>query len=184
MVTLEEAKRAFIPKLRPLRWDRERHVLTILDQTLLPFEVYWVEAKDPSQIAEAIKSMRVRGAPAIGIAAAYGMVTALNSPTNDIKESLNALAKAKLQLDAARPTAVNLSWATSRMLSKANRLVHEGEAKKVDELKELLEEEANRVYEEELEAELKIGIYGFEKLNDGDVVLTQCNAGGLAQVRG
>jgi len=181
MVSIDELKRNFRPNLTPLKWDENRKSLLVLDQSLLPFQTSWIEAADPQAVADSIRLMRVRGAPAIGIAAAYGMVTAITSGNpSTIREGLELLSKSKLTLDSSRPTAVNLSWATSRMLSKANNLAESGEVRKVQELLEVLEKEAKTIYEEELDAELRMGLYGLEKLNDGDVVLTQCNAGGLA----
>jgi translation initiation factor eIF-2B subunit alpha len=177
MVTLEELRQAFKPKLKPIIWENNK--LTILDQSALPFEKVFVQLKTPEDVANAIKTMKVRGAPAIGITAAYGMVLAVIE-ANEINEAIKLLQNAKSVMDKARPTAVNLSWATSRMLNKAKQLVESGEAKNVKELVEALKEEADKVFEEELEAELKMGMYGLEKINEGDTILTQCNAGGLA----
>ncbi|MEJ2776362.1 S-methyl-5-thioribose-1-phosphate isomerase [Sulfolobaceae archaeon RB850M] len=177
MVTLEELRQAFKPKLKPIIWENNK--LTILDQSALPFEKVFVQLKTPEDVANAIKTMKVRGAPAIGITAAYGMVLAVIE-ANEINEAIKLLQNAKSVMDKARPTAVNLSWATSRMLNKAKQLIESGEAKNVKELVEALKEEADKVFEEELEAELKMGMYGLEKINEGDTILTQCNAGGLA----
>ena len=181
MVRFEEVKAAFKPKLKPLEWDSKNKVLVLLDQSRLPFEKVFEPNYTPEQVAESIKLMKVRGAPAIGISAAYGMVLALtSSKPQTLDEAMKALERAKPTLDKARPTAVNLSWATKRMLDKAKGLVESGEAKSVGELAELLEAEANKIYEEELDAEIWMGIYGLEKIDSGDAVLTQCNAGGLA----
>jgi translation initiation factor eIF-2B subunit alpha len=177
MVTLEELRQAFKPKLKPIIWENNK--LTILDQSALPFEKVFVQLKTPEDVANAIKTMKVRGAPAIGITAAYGMVLAVIE-ANEINEAIKLLQNAKSVMDKARPTAVNLSWATSRMLNKAKQLIESGGAKNVKELVEALKEEADKVFEEELEAELKMGMYGLEKINEGDTILTQCNAGGLA----
>jgi len=177
MVTLEELRQAFKPKLKPIIWENNK--LTILDQSALPFEKVFVQLKTPEDVANAIKTMKVRGAPAIGITAAYGMVLAVIE-ANEINEAIKLLQNAKSVMDKARPTAVNLPWATSRMLNKAKQLIESGEAKNVKELVEALKEEADKVFEEELEAELKMGMYGLEKINEGDTILTQCNAGGLA----
>jgi len=123
--------------------------------------------------------MVVRGAPAIGITAAFGMVLALKEKRpKTIEEALNALASAKEVLAKTRPTAVNLFWALERMYNKA--LESAGRTTSAAELGEVLEEEAKRILEEELDAEIRIGLYGAELLEDGDAVLTICNAGGLA----
>ncbi|AWR96347.1 S-methyl-5-thioribose-1-phosphate isomerase [Acidianus sulfidivorans JP7] len=181
-ISLEELKQIYKPKLRPIIWNEENNTLTLLDQSALPFETSYVNLKTPEEISTAIKLMKVRGAPAIGISAAYGMVTALTSNNNisSFDEALKALNNAKVVLDKARPTAVNLSWATSNMITKANDAINNGLVKNVKELIEYLKLEAKRIFDEELDAELKMGIYGLEKINDGDTVLTQCNAGGLA----
>lgn len=179
MVSLEELKAIFKPKLKPIIWKDD--TLTLLDQSALPFQTVYVDVKTPEEVARAIKLMQVRGAPAIGITAGYGMVLALiSSKPSTLDEALNTLVKAKQIMDQARPTAVNLSWATSRMLNFAKNKIESGEAKSVNELIQLMKQEANKIYEEELDAELRMGMYGLEKINEGDTVLTQCNAGGLA----
>ncbi|ARM74828.1 S-methyl-5-thioribose-1-phosphate isomerase [Acidianus manzaensis] len=180
-VSLAELKQMYKPKLKPIIWDNDNNVLTLLDQSALPFETTYVNLKTPEEIASSIKLMKVRGAPAIGITAAYGMVTALTSSSiSTLDEAIKSLNNAKKVLDKARPTAVNLSWATSNMLTKANEAINNGEVKNVKELIDLLKSEAKKIFDEELDAELQMGIYGLEKINDGDTVLTQCNAGGLA----
>ncbi|AHC50952.1 translation initiation factor IF-2B subunit alpha [Sulfolobus acidocaldarius SUSAZ] len=177
MVKLEEIKQIFKPKLLPIIWNKTK--LTLLDQSRLPFEKIYVDVTKVEEVSDAIRTMKVRGAPAIGITAGYGMVLAIQDSIS-LEKAIHDLTKAKKILDESRPTAVNLMWATSRMLNKAKDLVEQGNARSVKELKELLEIEANKIFEEEYEAELKIGLYGIEKVNDGDTILTQCNAGGLA----
>ncbi len=176
MVTLEEAKNAFKPRLKPIEWKGDS--LLLLDQSLLPFQAKWVELREPQDVSSSIRNMQVRGAPAIGITAAYGMVLSVKG--DSLGEALESMRRAKGILDAARPTAVNLSWATSRLMKRGERAVEQGEVTKVNELRELMEKEAQAIFDEEFEAELKMGIYGLEKIDSGDTVLTQCNAGGLA----
>jgi methylthioribose-1-phosphate isomerase len=132
-----------------LRWDG--HALSLLDQRLLPREEKWIEYRDPSAVAEAIRTMVVRGAPAIGVAAAYGMAMATDLPG------------AAAELKAARPTAVNLAWAVDRML-RANGAVAEAEA----------------IHREDVEANMRMGRYGAALLGPSSTVLTHCNAGALA----
>lgn len=132
--------------------------LYILDQTLLPNEEKWVEIKTKEQAYDAIKTLMVRGAPAIGIFAGYSM--ALFSKDNDIYEL-------KKYLDSSRPTAVNLSWATTRI---ANAF----------ECGKSLIDEAIAIHNEDIEMCRKISEYGLSLLNDGDGILTHCNAGELA----
>lgn len=132
--------------------------LLILDQRLLPNEEKWIEIKNKEQVFDAIKDLAVRGAPAIGIFAGYSM--ALFSKDNDIY-------KLKEYLDSSRPTAVNLSWATARIL----RAYESG--------KNLLDE-AVAIHKEDIEMCKKISEYGLSLLKDGDGILTHCNAGELA----
>lgn len=132
--------------------------LIILDQTLLPNEEKWVEIKSKEQAYNAIKKLMVRGAPAIGIFAGYAM--ALFSKDNDIYDL-------KKYLDSSRPTAVNLSWATNRIV------------KAFENGKNLIEE-AKEIHSEDIEMCRKISEYGLSLLKDGDGILTHCNAGELA----
>lgn len=180
-IDIQQLKREYTPKLKPIIWRDQDNTLILLDQSKLPFENVYVELKDPYGVANAIKTMQVRGAPAIGITAAYGMVLAVaNKSINSLDEAIKELQRAKQVMDAARPTAVNLSWATSRMLNKTISSVNSGDVESISELIQTLKEEANKIYDEELEAEIKIGVYGLEKIQSGDTILTQCNAGGLA----
>lgn len=135
--------------------------LFILDQTLLPNKEKWVEIKNIEQSYNAIKTLMVRGAPAIGIFAGYSM--ALFSENNNIYNL-------KKYLDSSRPTAVNLSWATNRMI----RAFENG--------KNLIDE-AIAIHNEDIEMCRKISEYGLTLLNDGDGILTHCNAGELATSR-
>ncbi|MFB6470679.1 MAG: S-methyl-5-thioribose-1-phosphate isomerase [Vulcanisaeta sp. AZ3] len=180
-VDIEELKSKIKPRLRPIIWRNNDNTLILLDQRKIPFEESYVELRDPVSTADAIRQMIVRGAPAIGITAAYGMVLAVaHGNASSLNEALTELARARDTLNAARPTAQNLSWATGRMYSKAERVIHNGEVRTVKELVDVLKEEADAVFNEEFEAELWMGIYGLEKVSDGDAILTQCNAGGLA----
>ncbi|MGN1329162.1 MAG: S-methyl-5-thioribose-1-phosphate isomerase [Eubacterium sp.] len=135
--------------------------LEILDQTLLPNEEKWIEIKNKEQAYTAIQTLVVRGAPAIGVFAGY--CTALFSKDNDIYEL-------KKYLDSSRPTAVNLSWATDRIV------------KAYESGKNLLDE-AEAIRNEDIEMCRKISEYGLSLLKDGDGILTHCNAGELAASR-
>lgn len=139
-----------------LRFNNNK--LYILDQTLLPNEEKWVEIKSKEQAYDAIKKLMVRGAPAIGIFAGYSM--ALFSRDYDIYEL-------KKYLDSSRPTAVNLSWATQRIVNA------------FENGKNLIDE-AIAIHNEDIEMCRKISEYGLSLLNDGDGILTHCNAGELA----
>ncbi len=118
-INIEELKSKIKPKLRPIIWRDEDNTLILLDQRKLPFEEVYVELRDPASTADAIKQMIVRGAPAIGITAAYGMVLAIaHSNVSTLDEALRELARAREILNAARPTAQNLFWATERMYNR------------------------------------------------------------------
>jgi methylthioribose-1-phosphate isomerase len=151
--------------------------LRLLDQTLLPSETKSIDCRSVEQVIEAIRALRVRGAPAIGVAAAYGVVVGLRDATmldrSQFDERLNSIIQ---QLAASRPTAVNLFWALDRQRRVAERLAA---ASPADVLKALLSE-ARAIEAEDREMCTAIGRHGAELLNDGDSVLTHCNAGALA----
>lgn len=154
--------------------------LVILDQTLLPGEVKYLSLTETDEIVEAIRALRVRGAPAIGVAAAYGLyLAALGLETEDGEEFLSSLREAADKLNASRPTAVNLSWALARMLGAAER----NRALPVAELKALLHREADAIREEDIAISREIGRLGFGLLRHGDGILTHCNAGTLATAK-
>ncbi|HUP47588.1 MAG TPA: S-methyl-5-thioribose-1-phosphate isomerase [Thermoanaerobaculia bacterium] len=139
----------------PLRWTGE--ALQLLDQRRLPAEESWVECGTAADVAAAIRAMVVRGAPAIGVAAAFGMALAAMRGDD--------LAAAAAVLKEARPTAVNLAWAVDRMLrSRPQESVREAEA----------------ILEEDIAANMRIGRFGAELLGDPVTLLTHCNAGALA----
>jgi methylthioribose-1-phosphate isomerase len=123
--------------------------------------------------------MQVRGAPAIGATAAFGMAqAALQSQSTDIEGLLGDLEQAKGVLDSMRPTAVNLAWATSRML----RLARSAGVDEVEELKALLVAEAQRIADEDIDINRRMGANGAAVIRDGDNIITHCNAGALATV--
>jgi len=157
-----------------LAWNDGR--LVILDQTLLPREERYIALESVERVAEAIRVLRVRGAPAIGCAAAYGLcVAARETPTEDVATLRQHLESAAATLAATRPTAVNLFWALERMLELA-RAPHESAAM----LRTRLLEEAHAITREDDAACRAIGRHGAELIADGSGVLTHCNAGGLA----
>jgi len=162
--------------MRTIEW-KDGKVVTI-DQSRLPHEEVIIEMKNCSEVAEAIKSMKIRGAPLIGAAAAYGLaLTAYYSRANSKAELLAELEQCAETLRKTRPTAVNLFWAIDRILSKARSV--EGDVKAV--VEEVVEE-ANLIAEEDVEANRKMGRFGARLIEDGDTILTHCNAGALATV--
>jgi methylthioribose-1-phosphate isomerase len=143
----------------PLRWDG--HVLSLLDQRLLPREEKWIACRSAPEVAEAIRTMVVRGAPAIGVAAAYGMAMAAQNGDD--------LAGAAEVLKAARPTAVNLAWAVDRMMNAAQ-----------DAAPPHMVSEAEAIHREDVEANMRMGRFGAALLGQSSTILTHCNAGALA----
>ncbi|NOZ59888.1 MAG: S-methyl-5-thioribose-1-phosphate isomerase [Euryarchaeota archaeon] len=146
--------------------------VVMIDQTLLPEEVRLIECADTECIAEAIESLRIRGAPALGVAAAFALAqTALKNAHKPAQEVLSELEKTRRRIAATRPTAVNLHLALERVMNRARESPSPAEA---------AYREALRIYEEDLEANRRLGEHGAELLEDGDVVLTHCNTGALA----
>jgi len=162
--------------MRTIEW-RDGKVITI-DQMKLPHEEVFIEMKNCEEVAEAIKTMKIRGAPLIGAAAAYGLaLTAYHSKANSREDLLAELERCGEMLRRTRPTAVNLFWAVDRVLRKANNV--EGD---VSAIAEKVVEEANLIAEEDVEANRRMGKFGAQLIRDGDTILTHCNAGALATV--
>ena len=154
--------------------------LMILDQTLLPGEVKYLSLTETEDIVEAIRALRVRGAPAIGVAAAYGLyLAAQRLDAEDMDQFLSGLRQAAETLNGARPTAVNLSWALSRMLGAAEQ----NRALPVAQVKALLRREADAIRTEDIAISREIGRLGLGLLRPGDGILTHCNAGTLATAK-
>ena len=161
--------------LEPLRW--RNGVLEVIDQTLLPGKLVYVRLGNVGQVCAAIKAMKVRGAPLIGVVGAYGLVLSVKKvKTHDLAEARTQLRKWADILIQTRPTGVNLRWAVERVFNASTK------AGDVSSLKEVLLKEADAIFNSELEAARRIGKYGSALLEDGDTVLTHCNAGALATV--
>ena len=155
--------------------------LVILDQTLLPGEVRYLSLSRAEDIWEAIYALRVRGAPAIGVAAAYGIyLLCAQMETEDMAAFCAHFREKKDYLNSARPTAVNLSWALNRM---ERVLEAQKDTLSVPELKERLRREADAIRAEDIAISRSIGQLGFELLRPGDGILTHCNAGTLATAK-
>ena len=158
-----------------IEWDDGR--IKLIDQTLLPNEFKQIYCDDLESVWEAIKSLRVRGAPAIGIAAALGAVLGIwNSEAETYQEFGKTLKSATDYLATSRPTAVNLFWALDRITKTAEENSHLS----IPELKERLLAEAEEIIEEDKVMCRAIGQHGMALLNQNDTILTHCNAGGLA----
>jgi len=163
-------------EIKSLRFDGE--VLHILDQRKLPFEFIDVPCKTDKDVWEAINKMMIRGAPAIGVAAAYGMYLGIKDFTGTSEEFFKKLREVKDYLDTARPTAVNLKWATDRILKLAERFRN----LPVEELKQTILSEAIAMEKEDAERNFSIGEFGSTLFKDGDTIMTICNTGALATV--
>ena len=157
--------------------DEQEGALLIIDQTRLPGEVKILHIKEQKEIWQAIYLLQVRGAPAIGVAAAFGLYLAAKDIQADTwEEFYPALQQAKDYLNSSRPTAVNLSWALNRMakVAEANK------GKSIPDIKELLRQEAVSIKAEDVWMCRQIGEYGLTLIQDGAGILTHCNAGQLA----
>ena len=176
---MNEAIRQVI-HVQNIRYDKATERLYIIDQTLLPNEEKEIELRTVEEMIEAIKMLRIRGAPAIGICAGYCMYAL----ARDIDAKDNETFYRKLQIDgellgSARPTAVNLRWAVGEMLDAAKAHLKDDRA----ELLEALYRKAVDIHEDDIAKCTAISEYGLSLLKDGDGVLTHCNAGPLATSR-
>jgi methylthioribose-1-phosphate isomerase len=161
--------------LKTLLWQKRK--LHLLDQRKLPHETVYVICADHHAVTDAIKDMIVRGAPAIGVTAAYGMaLAAQQNQSLPITDFLTALSRAGNELIGARPTAVNLQWAVARMLAVGQ--AHS--AKSTSEITIALINEAETIASEDVRVNRAIGEHGAGLISDGACILTLCNAGALA----
>jgi len=161
----------------PVKWTDEG--VDMLDQRLLPTEEKWLMLKTADQVAAGIKDMVVRGAPAIGVSAAYGIALgAKNFVGTTVADLADEIEFVSDTLAKTRPTAVNLFWAIDRM----NRTFQKAKAdgRSVSEIKQILLDDAKAIHDEDIESQRLIAQFGGELLADGDTVLTHCNAGALA----
>lgn len=163
-----------------VRLSEDCRSVVIIDQTQLPMRTEYKTLSSAEDIFEAIKNLRVRGAPAIGICAGYGMYTLSRQiECQSFEEFYSGLSRAGEYLCSSRPTAVNLSAAVKRMLETAenNRTLT------IDEIRDVLKETAVKIHTEDIEMCLAISEYGLSLVKDGDGILTHCNAGPLATSR-
>ena len=150
----------------------------MLEQTLLPLQEVQLEVRTVPAMVDAIYRLAVRGAPAIGVAAGYGM--ALGVQAAGPGEVLQAARTTKATLDASRPTAVNLSWATNRILRHLEALAEAGPGVTDHQLKQAVLDEAHAIYHGDQDTCRRMGEHGAALIGDGHTVLTHCNAGALA----
>lgn len=162
--------------MRPVIWKNDK--VEMIDQRLLPTEEVWLTYEDADGVAEAILTMVVRGAPAIGISAAYGLALEALRSSGPVSELMTVLRRSAARLDATRPTAINLKWALDRMLSLAQTLAHR--ALDLPAFQRGLVAEAQAIAAEDERMCQAIGDHGATLIPQGARVLTHCNAGALA----
>ncbi len=158
----------------PIKWLPEGKVC-FLEQTRLPREEVWVETSDCARIADAIERLAIRGAPLIGIAAAYGLaLAALSTQATDYESFRSDLLKSAVRLRSTRPTAVNLGWALDRVMRAVDGV------RDVSDAREVTIRTAQAIHQDDIGACRRIGEYGAPLLPAGARVMTHCNAGALA----
>ena len=161
--------------LRTVEW-KDNSVIMI-DQTKLPNELVYVKYTDFNDVADAIRNLVVRGAPAIGVSGAFGLALASLQSNATSKESLLAdLEKARKILFETRPTAINLAWGLERIMNVAKS------GTSVFDIKNAIVEEARKMAEEDIEINMRMGRNGSQLFHDNDTIMTHCNAGALATV--
>ena len=169
--------------MRTVEFDYSRQQVRLIDQRLLPGEFQVVAYEDYHQLVDAIRSMVVRGAPAIGATAAFGLsLAALQSQATDAAGLLADLRRAGDTLQTARPTAANLSWAIRRVLDVAQRYLAESRAPSLADLRVLVLEEAQRIADEDVALNQRMAQHGAALIQDGDTIIHHCNTGALATV--
>ncbi|TLX79095.1 MAG: S-methyl-5-thioribose-1-phosphate isomerase, partial [Thaumarchaeota archaeon] len=161
--------------LRTVEW--KDNAVVMIDQTKLPNELVYVKFTDYRGIADAIRNLVVRGAPAIGVSGAFGLaLEVLQSKATTKEDLLSDLEQARKVLHETRPTAVNLAWGLERIMRVAKS------GKDVLKIKESVVEEAKRMADEDIQVNMRMGKYGAQLFSDNDTIMTHCNAGALATV--
>ena len=169
--------------MRTIEWDPNLCQLRMIDQRLLPARFEVVAIDSYPAVASAIRDMVVRGAPAIGASAAFGMaLAACRSKASSIPALELELQQAAGVLKAARPTAVNLSWAVDRMLTRAEDLIHQDQISDPSDLRQALVCEAQKIADEDVEINHRMALNGAALIQDGDTIIHHCNTGSLATV--
>ena len=164
-------------RIKPLEWLDDGR-FRWLDVRLIPWEEVYRETRDYRRVAKAIRDMEIRGAPAIGVAAAFGLaLAAYHSRASSVEELLRELEEAANVLRSTRPTAYNLFWAIDRVMGAAKRAAESGS---VEEVRHAVITEAKRIMIEDIEANMAMGRIGASLVQDGDTILTHCNTGALA----
>ncbi|PYI57572.1 S-methyl-5-thioribose-1-phosphate isomerase [Paenibacillus flagellatus] len=167
--------------LQSVAWAGDR--LDLLDQRLLPEQIVFLPLTTAEDVWEAIRQLKVRGAPAIGIAAAYGVYLGVRNTEGDAEQVRAEIVRQADYLATSRPTAVNLFWALDRMKAKAEALLAGGQTTDAAALKAAMLDEAKQIQAEDEETCRLIGEHALTLLHDGVGILTHCNAGGLATAK-
>ena len=163
--------------MRTIDWNDENGTIIMVDQTLLPAEYRMIACDNIGSLCEAIQSLRVRGAPALGAAGGFGVALAAGcSSTDSMEVLLDELRKVGDVIKATRPTAVNLAWGVDRVLDAAR------DAYDVSGIRSIVLKEAKAIADEDVELNKRLGAHGAALLEDGDTVMTHCNAGRMACV--
>lgn len=163
--------------MRTIDWDDAKNNIIMIDQTLLPKDYKIIECNTIDSLCEAISSLRVRGAPALGAAGGFGVaLSAFRSNATSLDKLLDEIWNAGNTITATRPTAVNLSWGVKRVLDATE------DARNIKEVKMFALDEAKAIANEDVEKNKQLGELGADLLEDGDTVMTHCNAGRLACV--
>ena len=175
--------------MRTLEWDYATNELKMIDQRRLPGELVIVSLRTCQEVAEAIRNMTIRGAPAIGAAAAFGLaLAARESKALDVTGLFADLESAAQALRASRPTAVNLAWAVERVMRTAYSVSGTADAIRLsaspsaDDLRALVLAEAQRIADEDVEVNKRMAAHGAALIEDGDTLIHHCNTGALATV--
>ena len=164
--------------MRTVFWEDNQ--LKMIDQRILPARFEIASYTDHTSVAQAIKDMVVRGAPAIGAAAAFGLaLAAYESKSTSTSDLLADVQTASTTLKAARPTAVNLAWAIDQIMDQLRKTKEE---RSPDELRHLILDEAQRIADEDVEINKRMAEHGAALINDGDTIIHHCNTGALATV--
>jgi len=156
--------------VRTVFWRGE--YLEVLDQSRLPYEEKWIKLRSYQEVVKIIRDMKIRGAPLIGVVAAFGVVLASKQyEGNRLEELRKTVLRAVEELKNTRPTGRNLFWSLDRVLRSAD------DSESIEEYRERLEDTAVRIMEEDVECNRRIGEYGIEIVNEEEVILTHCNTG-------
>jgi methylthioribose-1-phosphate isomerase len=163
--------------LLTVAWDEESGSVKLIDQTKLPENLEYIMCKNHNQVADAIKNLSIRGAPAIGVAAAMGLaLCAVNDNSANKKDLLSSLETAYKILLQTRPTAVNLKWGLDKVMEES------GKHETVQDIKENLVNLVKEMSDDDIQTNKNMGRFGSNLVDDGDVIMTHCNAGALATV--